>query len=123
MRHLGRSTWPELAAAGAALLLGAWLRLYALDYAQFRPDDESLWALAKGFVEQPRVLTRGIPSSFGLSNGPFQVYLLAPGAALSTGPEAAYVLVALLNVLGLAAFWLFVRAHWGGHVAIVALLL
>jgi 4-amino-4-deoxy-L-arabinose transferase-like glycosyltransferase len=123
MRALGRSSWPELGAATAALLVGAWLRLYALDFAQFRPDDESLWSLARGLIEQPRVLTRGIPSSFGLSNGPFQVYLLAPGAALSSGPEGAYVVVALLNVVGLAAFWLFVRAHWGGRAAIVALLL
>jgi hypothetical protein len=123
MRALGRSTWPELGAAAAALLVGACLRLYALDYAQFRPDDESLWALAQGLVEQPRVLTRGIPSSFGLSNGPFQVYLLAPGTALTSGPAGAYLVVALLNVVALALFWLFVRAHWGRSLALVALLL
>jgi hypothetical protein len=123
MRPPARSSWPELGAVVGAVLLGAWLRLNALEYAQFRPDDESLWALANQLIEQPRVLTRGIPSSFGLSNGPFQVYLLAPGAALSNGPIGAYVWVAMLNVGGLLLFWRFVRSHWGPQVAAIALVL
>src|SRR4029079_2918008 len=99
-----RSRRAELHAVAGALLVGAFLRLYQLDYAQFRPDDETLWSLAKTVLGHPRVVTRGSALSFALSDGPFQAYLLLPGAALTSSPIGAYVVVALLNVAGLLAF-------------------
>lgn len=113
----------EAAALAVALAVGAYLRLRDLDFAQFRVDDFTLWSLARRFAAQPAVLTQGMDSSLGLANGPFQVYLLAPAALVSSHPLPAYFLVALLNVLGILLFWGFVRSYWGPRVAAVAALL
>jgi len=118
-RLLNRSSI-EAGALVVVLAVGAYLRLAMLDFAQFRADDVALWNIARDFLRHPQILTRGMHSSFGLSNGPFQAYLLLPGVLATPSPIGAYCMVALLNVAGIALFWAFVRSYWGSSLALLA---
>lgn len=123
LRRLRRRA-PEAGALALILALGAYLRLAALDYGQFRGDDVNLWSIARHLALQPQILTRGLPASAaGFSNGPFQAYLLLPATLLTANPLGAYVVVALFNILSIGLFWAFVRSYWGSRLALLAALL
>jgi len=110
----------EVAAVAGVVAVATLLRLWALEFAQFRADDFALWTLVRSWLERPALLTQGMDSSLGLPNGPFQVYLLLPAVALDSSPLAPYYLVGALNALGVLALWGFARSCWGPRVALAA---
>lgn len=119
VRWRGRLEWVAVATIFA---LAALLRFGALEHAQFRQDDIGLWATARDFAANPRLLTEGISSSLGIPNGPFMVYLLAPAAWLRS-LSGAYLTVAFLNFAAVVLLWGFARRFHGPNVALLTALI
>ncbi|HEV7215829.1 MAG TPA: hypothetical protein VGP33_11970, partial [Chloroflexota bacterium] len=94
------------------LLLATFLRLYRLQFGQWRNDEEIIWLHALRAVAARQFPWVGIPSDLGIANGPGQMLPVLPAVALGT-PYLAYVLVASLNVLAVAALYRLGRL-WGG---------
>ncbi|MCL4459496.1 MAG: glycosyltransferase family 39 protein [Chloroflexi bacterium] len=113
----------ELLLVGLTLALATYLRLAYLDFGQFRPDDANLWEIARNAFDQHRLLDRGMVSSIGVPNGPFQAYLLMLAMPFTSRLIGPYIVVALLNVLAVAACWGFTRAYFGRGIALIAALL
>lgn len=106
----GRGT--AQAIAYLILLLAALLRLYQLRFGQWRNDEEIIWLHALRAVAARQFPWVGIPSDLGIANGPGQMLPVLPAVVLGT-PYVAYVLVASLNVLAVAALYSLGRL-WGG---------
>src|SRR5487761_1052112 len=96
------------------LLLAALLRLDQLRFGQWRNDEEIIWLHALQAVAARQFPWVGIPSDLGIANGPGQMLPVLPAVFLDT-PYVAYVLVASLNVLAVAALYRLGRL-WGGDV-------
>ena len=106
------------------LLLGAFLRLFYLQYGQYGSDDERLWAEALRSIAGLGLPTSGIRSSIGANNGPFQVYLVMPAAALfGSAPLAGSVVVALANAAAVWFFYRFVAEFFGQRAGLIGALL
>ncbi|HEU0167718.1 MAG TPA: glycosyltransferase family 39 protein, partial [Chloroflexota bacterium] len=113
----------ELALAGI-LLLAAFLRLFGLQNGQYGSDDERLWSEALRALAQHTLPAAGIRSSIGVGNGPFQVFVVMPAAALfGSAPLAGAVIVGLLNVLGVYMLYRLVAEQYGRRPALIAALL
>jgi hypothetical protein len=112
----------EFTGLALVIMVGAYLRLANLDFAQFNADDVALLGAVKAEIARPVVVTSGMPSASGLPHGPLPVYLLIPGILLAPGPIGAYLTVAVLNILAILLFWGFVRSYWGANLALVAAL-
>ncbi|MBV8085023.1 MAG: glycosyltransferase family 39 protein, partial [Chloroflexi bacterium] len=113
----------ELALAGI-LLLAAFLRLFGLQNGQYGSDDERLWSEALRSLAQHTLPAAGIRSSIGVGNGPFQVFVVMPAAALfGSAPLAGAVVVGLLNVLGVYVLYRLVLEQYGRRPALIAALL
>lgn len=95
------------------MLVATLLRLYQLQFGQWRNDEEIIWLHALRAIAARRFPWVGIPSDLGIDNGPGQMLPVLP-AALLQSPYVAYVLVALLNVLAVAALYRLGRL-WGGR--------
>ena len=132
---VGAPPWPERgrpaipwsvhvqrAAALAIVLLATALRLVRLDFAQWRNDEEIIWLHALRALTAGQVPWQGIPSDLGIANGPGELLPVLPAAALGS-PYVAYVLVALLNVLAVAALIRLGRLIWGPGLGLAAGLL
>ena len=113
-----RALW-WLAAAGV-VLLGALLRLWRLDLAEFKLDELAVTRLVFALTQQGQWPARGIPSSLGTNNSPLVVYLLALPALVRPTPLALTAFVALLNVAGIAGTLWFARRFFGAVAALVA---
>jgi len=113
----------ERALAGI-LLLGSLLRLFYLQYGQYGSDDERLWAQALRSIAAHTLPASGIRSSIGANNGPFQVYLVMPAAALfGQAPLAGAIVVALLNAAAVYFLYRLVAEPFGRRPALIAALL
>lgn len=122
----GRMWLPRLKNPALLAILGlaAFLRLYGLQWGQYGSDDERLWALALRALAQHMLPDAGIRSSIGTDNGPFQVYLVMPAAALfGRAPLAGAIVVALLNLAAVYFLYRFVAEFLGRRPALVAALL
>ncbi|MBV9119827.1 MAG: glycosyltransferase family 39 protein, partial [Chloroflexi bacterium] len=112
-----------LALAGI-LALAAFLWLYGLWNGQYGSDDERLWSQALQALHQPSFPTSGINSSIGVGNGPAQVDLVIPAAALFPGaPIAGAIVVAAVNVAGVYFLFRLVDDFFGRRPALIAALL
>ncbi|MFI5267303.1 MAG: ArnT family glycosyltransferase [Chloroflexota bacterium] len=106
------------------VVLGAFLRLFYLQYGQYGSDDERLWAQALRSIASLSLPTSGIRSSIGANNGPFQVYLVMPAAALfSQAPLAGAIVVALLNAAAVYFLYRLIEEFFGRRPALIAALL
>jgi hypothetical protein len=94
------------------VLVAMSLRLYQLQFGQWRNDEEIIWLHALRAVAARQFSWVGIPSDLGIANGPAQMLPVLPAAVLQA-PYIAYVLVAMLNVLAVAALSRLGRL-WGG---------
>lgn len=128
----GRTKWPGPEACRRWLtptvpllivLLAAALRLYRLDYAQYRGDDEAIVSLAFQTLHSGGLPLHGWPSSLGVDNGPVAVYLLLLPLALGADEIGATAFIAILNILAVALTYLFVRSFFGRRTALVTTLL
>ncbi len=113
---LTRREWPLAAVLG----LAAFLRLFLLNYGEYQWDDDGIWSLAFNAVRQHVLPAKGINSTIGTGNGPFQVYLMMPFAALWHAPLAGMIGVALLNVAAVYFTYRLVREHFTRRAALIA---
>ncbi len=112
-------TWP----IGGILAIAAFLRLFRLNFGEYQWDDDGIWSLAVNAVTQHTLPAKGIHSTLGTGNGPFQVYLMMPFAAVTHDPLAGMIGVALLNVAAVYFAYRFVREFFGQRSALIAALL
>jgi 4-amino-4-deoxy-L-arabinose transferase-like glycosyltransferase len=115
--------WLERAAPLLVVLLAAALRLYRIDYAQYRGDDDMIVSLAFRLLHFGESPLHGVISSLGVDNGPVSVYLLALPLALGADEVGVTVFIVALNTLAVALTYLFVRSFFSRRTALVVTLL
>lgn len=116
-------TRPRLLLPCAILLLGAVLRCAQLDWAQYRRDDAIVLGLAQAALTAHRLPWVGMISTLGLDNGPAQVWLVMLGTLAGPSPFAAEWVIALLNVVGIAACYAFGCRAFNRRVGAIAAVL
>jgi dolichyl-phosphate-mannose-protein mannosyltransferase len=129
-RHLAgvqAGPWSRVLAAraplGVILALAAGLRLFRLNFGEYQWDDDGIWSLAVDAVTRHVLPAKGINSTLGTGNGPWQVYLMMPLAAVFRAPLAGMVLVALLNTLAVYVVYRFCREFFSERIGLLAALL
>lgn len=86
------------------LLIGAFTRLYQIEYTEFSGDEGELSRMALDFVHGEWI-TKGLFSSQGVYHPPMMVYVVAIPYAISSHPLVAVILVAFWNLIGLAVLY------------------
>ena len=104
---------PVLAAALA-------LRLFNLNYMEFKADEAWNLLLASEFVSGKAFPLVGIPSSLGTYNPALFIYLLALPLYFSPNPVVAAAFVALLNCAAAVVLYIFSRRHFSRMTAMTA---
>lgn len=117
-----RPHFTHLSALAAITLLGALLRLWNLDIAQYRGDDVTVSGLALDIVRSGAFPT-GVLSSVGIANGPTVPFVLAPPTLISSNHEWLSICVAILNIAMIPATYALARDLFGQRVALLAALL
>ncbi len=105
------------------LALAAALRLFRLNFGEYQWDDDGIWSLAVDAVTRHILPAKGINSTLGTGNGPFQVYLMMPLAAIAKAPIAGAIAVALLNTLAVYIVYRFGRDFFSERLGLIAALL
>ncbi|HVA25749.1 MAG TPA: glycosyltransferase family 39 protein [Chloroflexota bacterium] len=105
------------------LALAAGLRLFRLNFGEYQWDDDGIWSLAVNAVTRHILPAKGINSTLGTGNGPFQVYLMMPLAAITKAPIAGAIAVALLNTLAVYVVYRFGREFFSERLGLIAALL
>ena len=100
-----------------ALLLGGWLRLFALDRTPWLDDQTQLLDMARTAILRGMIPVTGIPSSVGFLNSPISIYLLLPIAAFTSNPLPQTIALALWNVVGVAICYVAALRGFGRRVA------
>ncbi|HEY7092143.1 MAG TPA: glycosyltransferase family 39 protein [Ktedonobacterales bacterium] len=101
-----------------ALLLGGWLRLFALDRTSWLDDQTQLLDMTRTAILRGMIPVTGIPSSVGFLNSPVSIYLLLPIAAFTSNPLPQTIALALWNVVGVAICYLAALRGFGRRVAL-----
>jgi len=100
-----------------ALVVGGWLRLFALDRTLWLDDQVQLLDMARTAILRGMIPTTGIPSSVGFLNSPISIYLLLPIAAFTSNPLPQTIALALWNVIGVAICYVAALRGFGRRVA------
>jgi 4-amino-4-deoxy-L-arabinose transferase-like glycosyltransferase len=100
-----------------ALLVGGWLRLFALDRTTWLDDQTQLLDMARNAILRGMIPTTGIPASVGILNSPISIYFLLPIAAFTANPLPQTIMVALWNVVGVAICYVAALRGFGRRVA------
>lgn len=95
------------------LAVAALLRLFNLDYMEFRGDEASSIFLASGIASGKHFPLVGIPSSIGTLNPPLFTYLMAIPMLFSRNPVIAAAFVALINCAAVGWCYVFCRRYFG----------
>ena len=104
-----------LAAVVLVVLLGAALRLAALDAMEFKGDERESLLLAQQFIaERPWATDHAFPvygliSSNGVGNAPLFTWIVAGFWAIAPSPVGVTRIIALLNVLTFFPLWCWAR--------------
>jgi hypothetical protein len=101
-----------------ALLLGGWLRLFALNRTLWLDDQTQLLDMARAAVLRGMIPATGIPSSVGFLNSSISIYLLLPIAAFTANPLPQTIALALWNVVGVAICYVAALRGFGRSVAL-----
>lgn len=104
---------------GLITLIGAVLRLWNLDAAQYRADDHAVRTLALEIARDGKFPT-GVLSSVGIANGPSAPFVLALPTLLSTEHQPLSVYVGLLNVAAIPVSYLLGRDLFGQRAGLLA---
>jgi 4-amino-4-deoxy-L-arabinose transferase-like glycosyltransferase len=118
-RWLG-SWWVEAAVLGGLVALAAAIRLFGLQFDEFKADDANALQLARDMVGGHSLPLVGIRASSGLDKGPLFIYLLAIPALFSDDPRFGLIAVALANAAAVALCYAFTRRYFGRPQAMVA---
>ncbi len=108
--------------AGAALVVGAVLRLLWLGDTSFLGDQAQLLALGRSAADHHAFILTGIPSSIGSLNLPASTWLYAPFALLG-GPLGATIFTALANILAIALLYAIAARYLSRRAGFAAALL
>lgn len=106
-----------------AIAIGAFLRLWSLGASPWRDDQVGYMTLARSGVLHGAAPITGLPFSVGFMSSPLDIYLAMPFTLGGEHPVAATISVALWNIVGLAACYVFVLRSFGRRTAAVATLL
>jgi hypothetical protein len=101
-----------------ALLLGGWLRLFALNRTLWLDDQTQLLDMARTAILRGMIPATGIPSSVGFLNSPISIYLLLPIAAFTSNPLPQTIALALWNVAGVAICYVAALRGFGRRIAL-----
>ena len=99
------------------ILLAAILRLSSLDLIEFKADEARHLANALEIIRSFRLPLVGTASSVGISKPPMMTYLMALPVLLGRDPRYASGFIAVLNIAGVAGFYLLARRYYGWRVA------
>lgn len=113
----------EVVALILILLLATAVRLYRLDWVEYKLDEANISRLSLNMARYGQVPIWGLGSSVGIYNGALSEWLLAIPYAVSSSPLVATGFVAVLNVLAVAMTFAFTRKVAGPWAACVAALL
>lgn len=106
-----------------AIAIGAFLRLWSLGASPWRDDQVGYMTLARSGVLHGAAPITGLPFSVGFMSSPLDIYLAMPFTFGGEHPVAATLSVAVWNVFGLAACYIFVLRSFDRRTAAVATLL
>jgi hypothetical protein len=100
-----------------ALLIGGWLRLFALDQTLWLDDQTQLLDMARTAILRGMIPATGIPASVGILNHPISIYFLLPIAAFTANPLPQTIALALWNVVGVAICYVATLRGFGRRAA------
>src|SRR3990167_8440726 len=104
-------------------LLSSIFRLSNLDLIEFKSDEATTVYQTVQFLDPPYLIQRGLISGTGVYNSPLFNYLIIPLSLWSRDPQVLSGVIALINSLSVAAFFLLVKRYYGQLTAIFASLL
>jgi len=113
----------ETVLVAAIIGLAAFLRMGWSGVVEFKRDEANLSLLALDFARNGSFPLLGIGSSVGVPNAPINVYLLTIPYFFTTSPIVATQFIGLLNVMAVAATYLFARRYVGVFAALIAVVL
>ncbi|HEX8730855.1 MAG TPA: glycosyltransferase family 39 protein [Ktedonobacterales bacterium] len=122
LRAIPASWRPHALPLGAAVLVGALLRLLWLGDTSFLGDQAQLLALGRSAADHHAFIVTGIPSSIGALNMPISDWLYAPFAVVG-GPLGATLFTALANIAAVALLYLLAARYLSRLAAFAAALL
>ncbi len=102
------------------LTLAAFLRFYNLRYMEFNYDQAKNSYLALEILRNGPIPNSCLPSSVGICNPPFFLYLLLPAIIISTDPIFLTAYIAFFNVLTVLLLFFFVRKFFNEKTALIA---
>ncbi len=105
------------------ILTAAFLRLYHLEYMEFKGDEARNSFKALRFAREGNIpLTAGI-SSTGINEPPIFIYLLTIPYLLTSNPIFAAGFIAILNILGVVLCYHFVKKFYSVRAALITIAL
>ncbi len=104
-------------------LSAAVFRLTALDLIEFKLDEARDVYEMELFWQNPTLLERGTIQSTGVYNPPLWYYFLSVISAPSRDPQYLSFMIALINCVAVAGFYLVARRFYGQGVALASSLL
>lgn len=107
----------------AALLVGAFLRLWQPGASQLLADQAGLMQLARLSAQHGAIPVTGIYSSINTLNPPLSVYVLLPFAWLTRDPLLALLSQECWNILGILFCYIFVYRSFGRRTAAISTIL
>lgn len=108
--------------AGAAIIIGAALRLVWLGDTSFLGDQAQLLALGRSAADHRAFIITGIPSSIGTFNPPVSTWLYGVFAIVG-GPLAATFFTALANIVAIALLYAIGARYLGRRAGFASALL
>src|SRR5262249_30596936 len=106
-----------------ALLVGAVLRLWHLDFAQILGDQVGYLSLARESVLRGAFPVTGLEFTVGIRSNPLDILLTIPFVLASKNPFPDELAIALFNVSGIALCYVFAEREFGRRVAFIGTLL
>jgi hypothetical protein len=124
----GEGEWPGWSWARnpelwIVLSVAALLRLWALGTTPIGYDQVLQVQFARQALAHGAIPLGGLPASIGLNGSPLGIYLTIPFAAAGPSPLPVAASIALLNVAGVAACYVFTLRCFGRRTALLATLL
>lgn len=101
-------------------LVSSVFRIFFMDLIEFKADEANTIFQIEQFFDSPYLIQRGLISGIGVHNLPLFSYLMVPIATFSRHPQYLSFIIALINTILVAIFYLFVRKYYGHLTAVFA---